>query len=134
MMSVESEQKFEVVMAQFDPLVQELGRAARALIFDVLPQTVEVVWTQQRIIGYGTGPKKMSEHFCWIGPAKKHIALGFYYGAELPDPDGLLEGTGKLLRHVKIRTLDDLKRPGVRQLMEIAITYRVPPAKPLIND
>lgn len=106
--------EFEKVLEGFDPAIQELARAARALIFDVLPQTVEVVWVQQKTVGYGTGPKKMSEHFSWIAPARKHVGLGFYYGTELPDPDHLLEGTGKLLRHVKIRSLDDLHRPGVR--------------------
>jgi len=43
---------------------------ARALVFDVLSQTVEVVWTRQKIAGYGTGPKKLTEHFSWIAPTK----------------------------------------------------------------
>ncbi|MBI5667582.1 MAG: DUF1801 domain-containing protein [Chloroflexi bacterium] len=128
-MTVETSEAFEKVLENFDPAIQELARATRALIYDVLPQTVEVVWVQQKTAGYGTGPKKMSEHFSWIAPAKKHVVFGFYYGAELPDPDHLLEGTGKLLRHVKIRSLDDLHRPGVRRLLEVAIRHRVPPPK-----
>lgn len=128
-MPIATNAEFEKVLENYDAVIQELARAVRALIFDVLPQTVEVVWVQQKTIGYGTGPKKMSEHFSWIVPATKHVALGFYYGTELPDPDHLLEGTGKLLRHVKIRSLDDLYRPSVRRLLEVAITHRVPPPK-----
>ena len=60
----------------------------------------------------------MTEHFCYIAPQSKHINLGFMYGAELDDPDGLLEGTGKLLRHIKIRSVDDLRVPAVRGLIE----------------
>lgn len=128
-MSADNLTDFEEVLSQFDPKVQSIARAARALIFDVLPQTVEVVWKQQKNIGYGTGPKKMSEQFSWIGLHSKHVGLGFYYGSELPNPDGLLEGTGKLLRHIKLHSLEDVERPGVRALLEVAITHRVPPPK-----
>ena len=46
--------------------------------------------------------------------------LGFMYGAELDDPEGLLEGTGKLLRHIKIRSLEELRRAAVKSLVEQA--------------
>lgn len=121
--------EFEEILVDFAPSIQDLARQTRRLIFDVLPQTVEVVWPRQKNAGYGTGPKKMSEHFCWIAPARQHVSLGFYYGAELPDPEHLLEGTGKLMRHVKIRSLEDLNRPGLRQMIKFSTTHRVPPPK-----
>lgn len=120
---------FDKILVDFDPQIQELARQTRALIYDVLPQTVEVVWERQKTVGYGTGPRKMSEHFSWIAPAKKHVVFGFYYGTELPDPEGLLEGTGKLLRHIKIKSPDDLKKPAVREMLKFATTHRVPPPK-----
>ena len=123
------QEDFSTIFSAYTPKVQEVGWAARALIFDVLPQTVEVPWPQQKAIGYGTGPKKMTEHFSWIAPAKAHITFGFYYGAELPDPDGLLEGTGKLLRHAKLRSLADVEQPALRAVLQIAITHRVPPPR-----
>jgi hypothetical protein len=97
------------------------------LIFEVLPQTVEVVWPRHRTAGYGTGPKKMTEQFCWLAPYDKHVVFGFYYGTELPVPEGLLEGSGLLMRHVKIRTRADLENPALRRLVEAATTHRVPP-------
>lgn len=126
-MPMSPQEDFTIIFSTYSPQVQEVGWAARALIFDVLPQTVEVPWVQQKIIGYGTGPKKMSEHFVWVAPAKAHITFGFYYGAELPDPDRLLGGAGKLMRHVKLRSLADVQQPALRALLEIAITHRVPP-------
>ncbi len=120
-------EQFEQIITDFDSQVQELARGSRQLIYDVLPRVVEVVWTTQGSAGYGTGPKKMSEHFSWIIPHKNHVNLGFNYGSELLDPENLLEGTGKLMRHVKIRKPEDLDNPALRQLIEVATTHRVPP-------
>jgi hypothetical protein len=54
------------------------------------------------------------------------VNLGFNYGSELPDPEGLLEGTGKLLRHTKITALEKLANPALRQLVVVASTHRMP--------
>jgi hypothetical protein len=91
-----------------------------------MPNVVEVPWPRQRVIGYGVGPKKMSEHYCYIGVYKDHVNLGFNYGAELPDPEGLLQGSGKLLRHVKIADPEDLSNSALRRLVEVASKYRMP--------
>jgi hypothetical protein len=64
----------------------------------------------------------MSEHFCYIAVHKTHINLGFNYGSELPDPERLLQGPGKLLRHVQITTPEDLAVPALRRLLEVATT------------
>jgi Domain of unknown function (DU1801) len=117
---------FEAMLAGFPEGIQQLAHDARALIYDVLPGTVEVVWPHQRSAGYGTGPRKMTEHFCWLAPQTRHVVFGFYYGTELPDPTGLLEGTGRLMRHAKIRSATDLANPALRQLVQIATTHRVP--------
>ena len=118
---------FEEIIAGFPKHIRDLALASRNLIFDVMPQTVEVVWPKQRTAGYGTGPKKMTEQFCWLAPQAKHVVFGFYYGTELPAPEGLLKGTGQLMRHVKIRSMADLENPDLRRLVEVATTHRVPP-------
>lgn len=128
-MKVQANPDFAKVISEFSPDVQYIAREARALIYEILPQVVEVVWDHQKTVGYGTGPKKMSEHFCWIAPYKKHVLLGFYYGTELPDPEHVLEGTGKLMRHVKLYTIEDIHKPALRTLIQIATTHRVPPPK-----
>lgn len=40
--------------------------------------------------------------FAYVGAFKAHVNVGFFRGAELVDPDGLMEGTGKFMRHVKL--------------------------------
>ena len=117
---------FDAIMAEASPDVRDLVRHTRALIRDVYPNVVEVPWPKQRVIGYGVGPRKMSEHFCYVAVHKDHVNLGFNYGAELPDPEGLLEGPGKLLRHTKIAAPEDLACPALRALLETASTHRMP--------
>lgn len=114
---------FADILSRGAPPIQDLARQTRALIFEVFPPVVEVLWSGQGIAGYGVGPKKMSEQFCYIAVFKNHFNLGFYYGAELPDPEGLLEGTGALLRHVKISTPARLEDPALRALLEAASRY-----------
>jgi hypothetical protein len=117
---------FEAVLAGSSKQVQDLARRTRALINEVYPGVVEVPWPRQKTVGYGVGPRKQTEHFCSIALQRDHVDLGFNYGAELPDPDGLLEGTGALMRHVTISTPEDLERPALRALLEAASTHRMP--------
>ena len=111
---------FDEIVTAASPEVNALARQAKALLQDVMPNIVEVAWPKQRIIGYGVGPKKMSEQFCYIAVFKSRINLGFYYGSDLPDPENLLEGSGKNLRHIKIFKSEQLANPALRTLVEAA--------------
>ena len=104
--------------------ITEIADRLRALIIEIYPDVVEVPWPVQGIIGYGVGPKKMSEHFCYVGLYKSSVNLGFYHGVDMPDPDGLLEGTGKRLRHVKIEDPETVNRPEIRRLIEASLKER----------
>jgi len=120
---------FEEMVTAASPEVADLARQAKELIQDVMPQVVEVVWPKQNIAGYGVGPKKMSEQFCYIALFKERINLGFYYGSDLPDPENLLEGRGKSLRHSKISHSEHLANPALRHLVEAASKH-LPKLKP----
>jgi len=54
---------------------------------------------------------------CGFMTGKEHVTFIFLRGAALPDPEGLLEGTGKSVRHVKVRTAEDVKRPALKKLI-----------------
>lgn len=68
--------------------------------------------------------KKMREPYAYIMPQRGHLNLGFCRGTALPDPNGLLEGTGKALRHVKLRSIDNAKRLEAARLILEAIKER----------
>ena len=122
----QNKKEFEKMIAGFDNEIQKLALATRAFILEIIPKCYEVVWSKQKVVGYGTGIKKKTEHFANICVYKNKVNLGFTYGSELPDVEKLLSGTGKLYRHVTISSLSDLKNTSLRKLMEIAIKYRVP--------
>jgi len=54
---------------------------------------------------------------CCFMAGKEHVTLAFMRGAALPDPEKLMEGTGKGVRHVKLRNVDEVKTPGVKKLI-----------------
>jgi hypothetical protein len=72
----QNDQAFREVVSGAPEEIQELARAVRALVFDVLPETVEVVWPKQGSVGWGTGPKKFREQFAYLMPFTRHVTLG----------------------------------------------------------
>ena len=124
---MENNEEFEQAIQSFSDEIKEIARQTRKLIYKVFPEVVEVVWIRQKNTGYGTGPKKKTEHFCWVMPATNHVNLGFNYGSELPDPKNLLEGTGKLFRHYKVKSVKELSNPDLNKLLKYSTTYRVQP-------
>ncbi len=60
--------------------------------------------------------------FGYVNAFKAHVNVGFFRGAELADPQGLLEGTGKFMRHVKLRPERRVNATALRKLIEIAYT------------
>lgn len=66
----------------------------------------------------------MIDGYAYIQPAKRWTNLGFYQAVDLADPEGLLEGTGAQLRRVKLRSIDEVSRPAVRNLIDAALERR----------
>ncbi|MBM4074044.1 MAG: DUF1801 domain-containing protein [Planctomycetes bacterium] len=64
---------------------------------------------------------KMGQAFIHIATYSNHVNLGFNLGSQLDDPQGLLEGTGKLIRHVRLQSAADLKKSGIRKLIAAAV-------------
>lgn len=60
--------------------------------------------------------------FAYVNAFKAHVNVGFFRGAEIADPDGLLEGTGKFMRHVKLRPEHDVDAGALMELIETAYT------------
>ena len=55
--------------------------------------------------------------FAYIGVFRSHVNVGFFHGIALPDPAGMLQGTGKYMRHVKVRPGDALDEPSLEALI-----------------
>jgi hypothetical protein len=60
---------------------------------------------------------------CMIGWREDAVRLAFIHGAYLPDPEGLLKGSGKAKRYVEIRSRADIRQPAVTHLIRAALAY-----------
>ncbi|MDN3648105.1 DUF1801 domain-containing protein [Reinekea marina] len=97
--------------------LKPIAKKLKALILSIDPSACEVVRMGDRAATYGVGAKKMSEGYCYILPHKSWVNLGFYQGAHLEDPASLLEGTGKNMRHVKVKSLEMCDLPAIKTLI-----------------
>jgi hypothetical protein len=116
--------RFAELLAAIPPEVAALVRAADDVLRRTDPAVVRVTWPHQRTVGYGVGPKKMSEHYAYLAVHPRHVNLGCNYGAHLDD-GGLLEGTGKNMRKTTIRTVEDLDDPRLVPLLQAARRERL---------
>ena len=103
------------------PTIRDVFGALRALAREVMPDAQEQVDLPDRVLAYGFGPPggvRMSGFAVGLIPHTAHVNVQLADGALLPDPAGIVEGTGKRIRHVKCRSLGDVARPALRALLE----------------
>ncbi len=115
---------FDDILASATPELRPICDSLRQVIASLHKGFIEIVWPRQKIASFGVGPKKMTGHYAYIAVLSSHINLGFYHGAVLRDPSGLLEGTGKNLRHVKLRSVASAQSPAITALLREAIADR----------
>jgi hypothetical protein len=120
----EGADRFDELLSGLSPEVAALVRAADDVVRRTDPSVVRVVWPHQKTVGYGVGPKKMSEHYAYLAVHPKHVNLGCNYGAHLDD-GGLLEGTGQNMRKMTVRTVEDLDDPRLVPLLQAARRERL---------
>ena len=60
--------------------------------------------------------------FGYVNAFTSHVNVGFFRGSELPDADGLLQGTGKFMRHVKLRPGQQADDAALQKLVRLAYT------------
>lgn len=111
--------QIETFLATYSPDMIEIAKAARKLVISLLPEAVEQIDEPAQMLAYGYDATYKGL-ICVIAPHKAHVNLGFARGFELDDPEKLLEGTGKRARHVKLKSVADLERPAVTELIKEA--------------
>jgi hypothetical protein len=94
-----------------NPALQEVVRGVRNLVKAAVPGT------KITVNSWGIPTFEAKYPFCFYMVGKNHVTFGFHYGTSLDDPERLLEGTGKNLRHVKLRTVEKLEKKGLKELV-----------------
>jgi hypothetical protein len=109
----------ELMLGHYDAEIRELALQTRDLVARTVPKAKEKVYLGWRNIGFSLDDS-MASQFCSVGPYKKYVNLYFMLGTELDDPKSMLEGTGKKMRHVRIKEAQDLKNAALKVLIKDA--------------
>jgi len=109
----------EQFLSAYTQPVQAMAFKVREVVRAVIPDAREQVDTSYKVIEYRSGDK-MRDTLVYIAAFKDSVNLGFFKGTSLPDPDKLLCGTGKNLRHVKFKAGDAIDTAAVRALVAAA--------------
>ena len=109
-------------LAAYDPHIAGLALALREVVLEEAPEAKESLVKGYAVaIGFSFTGKPMKDGFCHVVAYGARVNLGFNRGALLPDPNRVLHGTGKMIRHVTIESLEDLERPWLRRYLRTAI-------------
>ena len=111
------------LLSRYDLKVGELGLALRAMILEEAPFASERIFETYALALVYSITDKWRDTFCHVVVYTKHVNLGFNRGAELDDPDGRLEGSGKIIRHLRVERPEDLKQPHLRRFIRAAIKH-----------
>lgn len=109
------------LLRRYGEVIQRLALAARKLILEEAPEASEFVYEVYTIANHFTFTERPSDAFVFTTAHTNWVNVGFNFGSVLPDPNGLLRGDGKLIRHIRIAKTADLGAPGVRELVRAAI-------------
>jgi len=115
-------------IAKFDPAHAKLIRACRSAMRKRLPSANELVYDNYNffVIGYSAS-ERSSDCVVSLAAAANGVGLSFYYGATLPDPDGILLGSGTQNRFVRLPSAATLAEPAVEKLIRAALAQAKTP-------
>ncbi|WP_078382219.1 DUF1801 domain-containing protein [Sutcliffiella halmapala] len=111
-----SRKKLEVtdLIEKLPEHIQEITLNLRNIIFEASPELVEEIkWSKPSYAQSGL--------VCYLAPAKNHVNLGFYQGSELNDTEGVLQGTGKQMRHIQVKKVENIRPDLYISLIQKAI-------------
>lgn len=99
----------------YDREIQDLALRLRALVLEEMAPCYENIYDAYSAVAIGFGTSdRLSDGVFHIAVYSRHVNLGFNDGATLDDPKGILQGAGNRIRHITIKTPEDIKRPEIR--------------------
>src|SRR5438477_6071090 len=109
-----------------EPSIADLALALRDIILEEAPDASESIYQVYTVAIWFGFSGKMKDMFCYIATNAAHVNLGFPRGTSLPDPNRVLEGHGKTMRHIKFRSQREVERPLVRRYIQAAVEQAAP--------
>ena len=118
-------------LAKFPPGVRSVARATLRKMRERLPGSVELVYDNYNALAIGFSPTdRVSDAAFSVAVYPRWVSLFFLQGASLPDPDRVLRGTGKKVRHVVLASASMIDTPEVQSLIATAVSRAAVPFDP----
>jgi len=128
MNNITPEEQLAGFIAKYAPEIGVLAQAALAKMRARLPGAIELVYDNYNALAIGfSQTERTSDVIFSIALFPRWVSLFFFRGADLPDPQKLLKGSGKVARHIVLESAEDLDRPAIRALMKRALERAVKP-------
>ena len=109
----------------FGEEITELVMWLREFVWDLYPQTNELIYDNYNAVAFGWSPTtKVGHTFCSIaiGRSSKNVHFGFYWGAELSDPNKILLGQGNQYRYILVTNKESFPKAYIKKLLKEAYT------------
>ena len=119
-------------LSPFEPRVRDLALETRRLVLEEAPESMELIYDAYNAVATGfsfTG--RPSDSFIHIAVYARWVNLGFNRGSALDDPAGVLQGSGRWIRHIRISEPDDLHNPAIRAFVRSAVARAERPDSPI---
>lgn len=116
---------FQTILNTKDQGLIDLFEDLRKYILDCYPESNELFYHTHALTVVFSISEKLSDAFCMLPIYTNHLNLGFNKGTLLKDPNKLLKGTGKLIRHMDVKTVQDYNNPKVKALLQEAIDFAI---------
>ena len=117
-----AEKQLDRFLDAYTPEVAEIARKALTKLRKRLPFATEMVYDNYNALACGFGPsERVSDVIFSIAVYPKHVNFFFLQGAKLPDPDGLLQGKGSRVRHIRMKDEKTLDRDDVKAMIATAM-------------
>jgi Domain of unknown function (DU1801) len=116
------ENQLDEFLDKFTPEVAAVARECLDKMRTRLPGATQLVYDNYNALAIGFGPsERASEAIFSVVLYPKYVTFFFLQGARLPDPKKVLQGSGKVVRHIRLESAADLDQPAVRELMAAAL-------------
>ena len=110
----------ELMGDRADPVV-EAALAARKAVMSAAGPCFELIYDTYCVSDAFSFTEKLGQSFIHIATYAGHVNIGFSRGTELDDPEGILQGTGKRIRHIRLGSASDLKKASIKKLIKAAV-------------
>ena len=125
MTAPENAGRLEQLVADQTAPIRAVHERLHALLHELMPEAVETVDLPDRVLAFGATERMRDLWFALIAH-RAHVNVQLADGVDLVDPAGLVEGTGKRIRHVKCCTPEDVARAELRALLAEQARLRRP--------